>query len=245
MIHLFSQINRDDLTETEKIILDFFYQKPENILHMSLNEICNTIYVSNASIIRFCQKLGYTGYNDLKFNIRKELNNDEKNADILSIIPRNAYILKDFVEQIDNKAIEKVSQLITDCESIYIYGRDMSSIPANYLYSMLTTMDIPCILIDWLEFLLNLAPNFPKNSLLFLFTNHGYSKDYETILHQCRNRQINIIWISSNEADQALIPLVTYYFFSNEPTLVNTRTNTKINSLLLVQLILDKIVNFK
>ncbi len=70
MLPLFENARQLKLTETEKEILDWFEANETAALHMNLRDLCAVLYTSNATIVRFCQKLGLSGYNDLKYQLR-------------------------------------------------------------------------------------------------------------------------------------------------------------------------------
>ena len=66
-------------------------------------------------------------------------------------------ILKDFIDGLDSAQLETICKEVTQSDSLYIYGRGLSSLPARYLYSMFNAIDIPCIYIDWIDFLLAIS----------------------------------------------------------------------------------------
>lgn len=228
-----------NLTSNEQIVLQYFKDNLQNIIYLSLNDICKELYVSTATIVRFCQKVGFKGFNELKFQLKSELNLSNKNMNAWDIIPHRTSILKDFIENVDDQTIEEICNLIKTHKSIYIYGRNMSSLPAKYLYAMLNTMDIPCIFIDWIDFLSALSKSFPKNAILFIFTNYGEKEMYASIVKQCHERKIQIIWISSRELDSSLLSKNDIYIPTHEPKLEAPPLRTKLTSFLLVQLIVE------
>ena len=115
----------------------------------------------------------------------------------------------------------------------------MSSLPAKYLQSMLNTMDIPCIYIDWIDFLSALSKSFPDNAVLFIFTNYGDKSIYEPIVKQCRERHTKIIWISSTNLDSSLLNSNDIYISTHEVKLESPPLLTKLTSFLLVQFIIE------
>ena len=213
-----------------------------NIVYLSLSDICKELYVSNATVIRFCQKLGFKGFNELKFQLKNDLNLTNKSVNAWDAIPHRTSILKDFIDNIDNKIIEQICSEIKNHKSIYIYGRNMSSLPAKYLQSMLNTMDIPCIYIDWIDFLSALSKSFPDNAVLFIFTNYGDKSIYEPIVKQCHERHVKIIWISSTDLDSSLLnsnDINDIYISTHEAKLETPPLLTKLTSFLLVQFIIE------
>lgn len=115
----------------------------------------------------------------------------------------------------------------------------MSSLPAKYLQSMLNTMDIPCIYIDWIDFLSALSKSFPDNAVLFIFTNYGDKSIYAPIVKQCHERHVKIIWISSTDLDSSLLNSNDIYISTHEVELESPPLLTKLTSFLLVQFIIE------
>lgn len=64
------------LTNNELNILKFVYGHPEEILHMSIQELARQVSYSSATILRFCKKLGYSGFAELKYALHAELRRD-------------------------------------------------------------------------------------------------------------------------------------------------------------------------
>ncbi|GEN51712.1 MurR/RpiR family transcriptional regulator [Alkalibacterium pelagium] len=69
-MNLFAKINSlENKTNTEKEIIDFINKYPIEFNQMSIGEISERCYVSKASIYRLCNRLGYSGLNELKMMI--------------------------------------------------------------------------------------------------------------------------------------------------------------------------------
>lgn len=232
-------VDVNNLTSSEQIIYQYFKDNLHSIIYLSLSDICKELYVSNATVIRFCQKIGFKGFNELKFQLKNELNLTNKPTNAWDTIPHRASILKDFIDDINDKIIEQICSEIKNHKSIYIYGRNMSSLPAKYLQSMLNTIDIPCIYIDWIDFLSALSKSFPDNAVLFIFTNYGDKSIYAPIVKQCHERHVKIIWISSTDLDSSLLNSNDIYISTHEVELESPPLLTKLTSFLLVQFIIE------
>lgn len=232
-------VDVNNLTSSEQIIYQYFKDNLHSIIYLSLSDICKELYVSNATVIRFCQKIGFKGFNELKFQLKNELNLTNKSTNAWDTIPHRASILKDFIDDINDKIIEQICSEIKNHKSIYIYGRNISSLPAKYLQSMLNTMDIPCIYIDWIDFLSALSKSFPDNAVLFIFTNYGDKSIYAPIVKQCHERHVKIIWISSTDLDSSLLNSNDIYISTHEVELESPPLLTKLTSFLLVQFIIE------
>lgn len=73
-------VDVNNLTSSEQIIYQYFKDNLHSIIYLSLSDICKELYVSNATVIRFCQKIGFKGFNELKFQLKNELNLTNKST---------------------------------------------------------------------------------------------------------------------------------------------------------------------
>ncbi|WP_406542271.1 MurR/RpiR family transcriptional regulator [Clostridium ljungdahlii] len=58
-----------NLKTAEKKAAHYILENPESIIHFSITEFAYVSKVSETTIFRLCNKLGYTGYQDLKINL--------------------------------------------------------------------------------------------------------------------------------------------------------------------------------
>ena len=55
----------DQFTPTQHLLADYILQNPESVLFMTIVELAKAAQVSEASIVRFCSLIGYSGYTQL------------------------------------------------------------------------------------------------------------------------------------------------------------------------------------
>ena len=72
MIPIFEKAHQLDLTGTEEEILQYFESNLPASIYTSLNDLSASLYTSNATIVRFCQKLGLKGYNEFSASTPKK-----------------------------------------------------------------------------------------------------------------------------------------------------------------------------
>lgn len=66
--------NMESFTRGEQRIAQYFLDNPNSILEeTSITALAQSMGSSNTSIIRFCQKLGYQGFSEFRFALRREL----------------------------------------------------------------------------------------------------------------------------------------------------------------------------
>lgn len=74
-MNIFSKLEHiTDLTDNEKIFVDFIKEHTEQFITMSASDIGTTCFISTSTIYRLCQKLEVTGLSQLKVLVSSSLN---------------------------------------------------------------------------------------------------------------------------------------------------------------------------
>ena len=208
MISLFEKAHQIKLTETEKTIIAFFEERPVDVLYMNLNDLCSKLFTSNATIVRLCQKLGLSGYNDFKYQLRSELKK-KKNKSFYAddYIMHSIARFQDTIAGLDIERTEEIVDYLTSERPLYVYGSDLCALPARYLQIALTSIDIPSILIEWSGLLNGLIKNMNSDSVLFITTD-GNNELYLEPMRIAQERGITTILLT-NDYNSALIPYST------------------------------------
>ncbi|MGI6070521.1 MAG: MurR/RpiR family transcriptional regulator [Blautia sp.] len=61
------------LTATEKKAADYVLENYQKVLNCNISELAECADVSDATVVRFCKKMGYKGYQDFKINAAKDM----------------------------------------------------------------------------------------------------------------------------------------------------------------------------
>lgn len=64
---------RDQMSAIERRIADFILENAQLLRDYSSQHLANAIGISQSSVVKFCQKLGFKGYPDLKYSISEAL----------------------------------------------------------------------------------------------------------------------------------------------------------------------------
>ncbi len=142
-------------TDSEKQIADFIEANPRVVINLSLDEFSAKCYVSQASIIRFCKKLGAKGFAEFKIQLASSLSSfaaDAQNIHVdVPIAPDadgskiaetflnlSVQTLKTVHQQLDLQALKKAARLLSGADLVHIYGRGESLILAqDFHYKLL------------------------------------------------------------------------------------------------------------
>lgn len=241
MLPTFEHAHSLFLTPTEAEILSWFEHHFPQCLYMNLAEMSDQLYTSSATIVRFCQKLGFKGFNEFKYQLRQQLKEEKKSALFSEdIIEHSLVLFRDNLEQLDLIALQRVADLLTAHHPVYIYGSNLSSLAARYLHAVLSSLDYSCILIEWQQLLGGLVGQINSDSILLVISAHGDPARYQPIFETARERNLTTILLTS-EPDSPLVPLSNFAFLSNDPNreLAHVDINPRIGLFTIVQILIE------
>lgn len=129
------------LTKSEKKIANYITATNEKIIHSTMSEVKQETGVGDATIIRFCQKLGFSGFTDLKIEIAKEdFTNKKKQNHSKYFYSDSATSLANTLKMteniLDNQSLDRAVELLSSAKRIHIFGMGSSGNTANDLETM-------------------------------------------------------------------------------------------------------------
>ncbi len=135
------------MSKSHKLIGSYIIENSENAMDMTATKLGEEIGVSESTVVRFANELGFKGYPDLQRALRTiiktkmtsvqriDISDSTIGDDVLKDVMLNDIgNLKTSVEQLNRNEFEKASDMITNASSVYIVGVRSSSMLANFLY---------------------------------------------------------------------------------------------------------------
>ncbi len=147
------------LPRAEKAFAQALLENPEALSEMPLAEAARESGSSDASIIRFCKRLGLHGYSDLKREIASAAAQPEKDetdfedqiskADHMSDIMKkvfqsNVQTMQNTMVVADEENYEKALDVLIHAESIHFFGVGDAYAACQFAYMKYTRLGIAC-----------------------------------------------------------------------------------------------------
>ncbi|GAB2027847.1 MurR/RpiR family transcriptional regulator [Lactovum odontotermitis] len=111
------------LTELEEELADYIVQNREEVAQMKIVTLASQLYTAPNTITRFCHKLGYDGFTELKVELKNELYVPQKN-DFENILLKN-------LEIINPQKEEKIIRLFQKCSKVNFFALEQGIIIAK------------------------------------------------------------------------------------------------------------------
>jgi DNA-binding MurR/RpiR family transcriptional regulator len=145
------------LTASQKIICKIAIEKPSLLAIHTAKKIAEFTNTSEATVIRFCYALGYSGYTELQEEIKKSLligdqrkgpiqkyRDTEVTLDLSNyahqVMESDIAYLQQGLQQIDYTSLQEVVKSIVQANRIVVVGFRWCHIPAKWLFSALNAI---------------------------------------------------------------------------------------------------------
>ena len=218
--------HREHLSRLEIEVLDFILHYPERMIELNVSQLANELFVSTATISRTCKKLGFLGFQDMKYSINKEVNQERKSTNTTNIgvlaehLNRMQLEITNTLACINEEEIVKAAKYIKDSNRIEFFGVG-NSLPVSIdaARKLMFSGKIASAREDWDE-LRSVADSLTEKDLAILISYSGETINILAYASILKKRNVKIIAITGQqknrlqqEADLSIQGYVTSYYF--------------------------------
>lgn len=194
--------NYPRLTKSEKKVADYILSAGKAVIYSTMSDIKENTAVGDATIIRFCQKLGFSGFSDLKIEVAKEdFGKQQEEPMATNYFQASANRLKDSlsatVQLLNEATIEQAIQLISRSSHIYIFGVGSSGTTSLDLETMFLRVGVQSKAIVDPHVQAQVASLLNKEDMVIAFSLSGKTKDTYDSLEIAKKNGANILSITN------------------------------------------------
>lgn len=214
MIRLVEQIreSKEKLTPAQRKLADFLLKHLEESVFMSVSALARMAGVSEATVIRFSQLLGYRGFPELKENLRKivierldtskrlstYLEAGEREHILLRSLKRDRAILDLLIETLSISDFEGVVSAIEKAKRIFIISHRSAYAIGYYLNFYLSLLGYQVFLIRGKDLSYELLSSTREGDLAIAITFPRYSAETVELFNFAIQKGIETIAITDD-----------------------------------------------
>lgn len=126
--------NKNKFTNSEIKIFNYVNNNLEKLLYKSLTEVANLCNVGESTVLRFCRKLGFKGYQDFKLALARDLaliqrKDDSAEISYIGKVKQNMIqAIENTFSLIDNEQLQQAINYVKNSDNVVIYGVSSSGI---------------------------------------------------------------------------------------------------------------------
>lgn len=203
------------LPKNQQRVGDYLINNLDEIPFMSIHDLSKVVEVSVASIVRFAQGIGFTGFNELRAEIASSLKNQLNNKEIFPLFEKhqmkediltevaNVDItnINNTLSLIDRKIFNEVINRINSADRVFTAGLGISYLLSEILAYQLAQVGIDASTLKHTHTLFHeQVLFFNRNDLLITFSFPPYSKETVEAAQFADEREIDVIAITNKNA---------------------------------------------
>ena len=197
------------LSEKEKKVADYILKNPEKIIHNTINEVAEDLQVADATVFRFCKRIGFKGYQAMKIalaseiiepiqQIHEEINeNDNEKTVADKIFHSNIRTLENTLQILDGNSIQDAVSLLMKANRVEFYGTGGSNVVAMDAFHKFVRTGIKAFAFIDSHFQLMSASQLGENDVAVVISHSGTNKDTLNILKTAKKNGAKTIGITS------------------------------------------------
>ena len=196
------------LTKTElKIVEQINDENKKKLIYLSISEFSEMTGAAEATIVRFCHKLDYNGYQDFKLHLSQELPKEKFNYDVSSRVAIDMIdAINESKNEVDFNMLNEIVSKIKDYKRIYIFAVGNSYISALTLRNVLLKMGLNVMGEPEGHMQTFMAANTSSEDLAIFISVSGSTKDIIQLAQIVKQNNTTVLSITSHSRS----PLVQY-----------------------------------
>jgi len=200
------------LNDQEQKVGQYVLDHPGEVIYLAVNELAQRAAASDATVFRFCKKVGTDGYHDFKIRLAQELasarpttymsvqTGDTMEEAARKVIAADLKALEDTLRALDLDALERAADAILAARRVDIYGSGGGAVAALELQYKLMRVGVRAVPHIDAEMQVISATLLTANDLAIGISHSGASPDVLHALTVAREAGARTIAITNHPA---------------------------------------------
>jgi RpiR family transcriptional regulator, carbohydrate utilization regulator len=198
------------LHDAEKKVADYVIKEYFNVINMSVSELSEQCEVSEATIVRFCKRIGLKGFHHFKISLAREVNEQDEvshsptiDLNNISVSIQNIFAykvdeLKQTAKFLDSQAIKECLEVIGRSSLVHFVAAGNSMPAAMDGAYKFNQIGIRSIVHTTPEMQVSLARSLTEKDVVIGISNSGDSKLLLEIFEIAKKRKATTICITNH-----------------------------------------------
>lgn len=197
------------LSDKEKKIADYILDNGKKIIHSTINEVAEELQVADATVFRFCKRLGFQGFQAMKIALAADLVNpiedihetieetDSEKEVMSKVFRSNIRTLEDTLSIINEQRLNDAIEAILRARKVEFYGNGGSSVVALDAHHKFLRSGIQSVAYGDSHFQIMSASQLTANDTVVLISHSGTNKDILQVTDTAKENGATTIGITN------------------------------------------------
>ena len=197
------------LAPAEQKVASYVLENCQNVIYMSVTQLAEAVGVGESTVIRFCQNAGFSGYQELKLILARDLVEPDDHisegitsTDSLAVMAKkvgyaNAKALKETFKILDLEQLQTAITAISDARKVEFYGVGASGVTAMDAKYRFLRLGILCDALTDSHMQAMAAMTLQPSDVAIGISYSGSTKDVVGSLVKAKERGAKVICITA------------------------------------------------
>lgn len=190
-------------SNSDNRIAEYIMAKPQSLKDATAYSLAKDTGTSPATVVRFCRKLGYSGFSDMKSDVSNYIIQNAQDMSLKrgddvgtvksKVISYTKMVLDQLNNSIDNDALSAAAQYIIDSDNVIIVSEGGSGTMGRAAYDIFRKLAVNCRYIEDPIFQTMEIGMMGENDLLIIILNSGRTINTIENAKYAKDRGIKVI----------------------------------------------------
>ncbi len=196
----------NSFTVSELYVFTYVDKNKAETIKSSVKELAEKTFVSTATVMRVAKKLGYSGFSEFKYALKKELDESNDKQENIKGLEKIKESLLDEValtrENLNDEDIKTVAQILkSDCR-VHMFAKGLTINVLEYASKQLQTAYRPVYLYNDTHIAYINAENFTSEDVIFLASLSGKTHQVVRVAQIAKSRGAKIITLTGRRVNE-------------------------------------------
>ena len=207
---------RDQMSAIERRIADFLLDNAHLLRDYSSQQLADALGISQSSVVKFSQKLGFKGYPDLKVSVSEAVARENGNGEARAVAPMRgdpqatlaadlwrAKTLAEEETRLINTSVKiaEIARAVGAAAKVFVIGLGEDGVPARAFAMKLALLGVPVICHTDPVLMSSSLAIAGKGDVLVLFSEHGRQPVLGLVGRQFHERRGKVVSVTRHSAN--------------------------------------------
>ena len=197
----------DDFTSTDKELAIYFINNPNDVVTKTTDYLSKETKTSKAAISRFCQKIGYSGFSELRYDLSRFLvsrnSSIDKETEGKDSIEAITELYSSYINQLNtflnDEILHNLAEDFLKASKVKIIGLNRSFNSANQMKQRLNRLGYDCEAINDTQVINDVFSIMNKDCFYIIFTTTDNMRYYSTFINSIDKKGGKLVCVTMNQ----------------------------------------------
>ena len=194
-----------DLTKTDLDIANVILDDPLEAARTNIDHLAKLSHVSKSAVVRFANRIGYTGYTDLKYDLSRFLTSQNAGSDpdlndpVKAIVSNYSRYILQISDCVTTEDMQRIAARMIKAGRIKIFGQNRTYNSAMQLRTRLAKIGIDAEAVSDTSLMGDVSISLQENDCLIIFTVQDNTGWYRRIVSSMKENHCQILCFTMSQ----------------------------------------------